>query len=627
MSIFGAMFSGVTGLRANSTSLAIIADNISNLNTTGYKGSINRFATLVTAQATKTSYTPGGVLSRPIQLISRQGLLETSESETDIAITGGGFFVVNTNAAGGSAGLNLFTRAGSFTTDLDGNLVNTAGFFLQGWPTDSAGAVLAGLSTSTLDDLQTVNVNLIRGSASATSSVSIGANLPASATTGDTFATNIVIFDSLGIGHNLGLTWIKSGANQWDIQPTPPSGSAVVNLDDLSGAVYASAGRIDFTGQPSDGDTIVIGGTTYEFDNDASVGGGNTAVTIGSDLPTTLGSLVTAVGDSRVTQGTGTNTSTIFLANQPPSSTILTTSTGGAAVATLAVTGSNQLTPEFTVAGGPSGAAGETYTVDIRGTSYTYTTLAAGETVTTIAAGLASAINTGGNGLFSASNAAGVLSVTVGAALAFNTSGTLVTASAALGTLTVGALAASVPAITFSGDGTPAGFNVSSFDSVWTNGASASTAVTLDFGTIGVGDGLTQFSDVFTTNFIQQNGVPFGVFSGVTIGDDGLVTALFDNGEVRGIFQIPIATFSNPNALGAASGNVYRTTEDSGDALVNLPGIGPAGKINSGALEASTVDLAQEFTRMIVTQRAFSAASKIITTADEMLDELTRIKR
>ena len=538
MSLFGSMFSGVTGLRAQSQALAIISDNIANLNTIGYKASVNRFSTLVTAPVTSTAYSSGGVLSRPSQLIDRQGLLEASESSTDIAITGQGFFIVNTNAAGGTAGVNLFTRAGSFTTDLNGNLLNTAGFYLQGWPTDAAGVVTPGLSTSTLDDLQTVNVNVIKGSAQATTNVAIGANLPATAAVGATYNTNVVMFDSLGISHNVTFTWVKAASNQWNIQVTAPPGGATVTLDDSAGAPYAAAARLDFSAQPADGDTVVIDGVTYEFDNNASVTdvpGTLRGVTIGTDLATTLGDLVANwllenPADTRLTQGTGTDNDVIFFRQT---------------------------------------AAGAAVAVDASGTSAVAQTTA----------------------------------------------------------FTVPALTASTPAITFSGDGTPASFNVASMDLAWTTGASASTGVTFDLGTVGFGDGLTQFSDVFATNFIQQNGVPFGTFSGVTISDGGIVSALFDNGEIRAIYQIPIATFSNTNAVGARTGNAYQSTTASGTPLVNMPGSGPAGKITAGALEASTVDLAEEFTKMIVSQRAFSAASKVITTSDEMLDELTRIKR
>ncbi len=130
MSIFGAMFSGVTGLHAQSQALGMIADNISNMNTVGYKGTSAQFFSLVTQAASKTRYTPGGVLASPAQGIDRQGLLQSSTSKTDIAVAGRGFFVVNQDDTG--TGQYLFTRAGAFNPDQNGNLVNTAGYFLQG---------------------------------------------------------------------------------------------------------------------------------------------------------------------------------------------------------------------------------------------------------------------------------------------------------------------------------------------------------------------------------------------------------------------------------------------------------------------------------------------------------------
>lgn len=529
MSLYGAMFSAVTGLQAQSQSMSIISDNISNLNTVGYKSTVNEFSTLVTTQATDTAYASGGVLSHPRQLIDTQGLLQASSSPTDIAITGQGFFVVNTNSAGGTAGTDLYTRAGSFVTDLNGNLVNTGGFYLQGWPTDSLGKVLTGIDTSTTQDLQTVNVNVIKGSAQATSQISIGANLPASAATGQTENTNIVIYDSLGLSHNLGWTWTKAGPNQWNLNIAPPAGSANITLTDSSGNPYAASGRIDFSGQPADGDTIIIGGTTYEFDSGGGVAAGHTAVAIGTSTDVTVGNLVTAIGNARFTQGTGSDKDSIFVQQS---------------------------------------AAGAAITVDASGTP----------------------------------------------AIAQTTA------------YTVPALTAATPGVTFAGDGTPAGFNVSAANINWTDGALAS-AVTLKLGTVGQGDGLTQFDSTFVTNFTQQDGVPFGNYSGVSIADNGIVSALFDNGVVRPIYQLPLATFSNADSLNAHTGNAYAPSTASGNPLINFPSFGPAGAIKSGALEASTVDLATEFTNMIVSQRAFSASSKVITTSDQMLSDLTNIIR
>ena len=113
----------------------------------------------------------------------------------------------------------------------------------------------------------------------------------------------------------------------------------------------------------------------------------------------------------------------------------------------------------------------------------------------------------------------------------------------------------------------------------------------------------------------------------MTISTDGLVTALYDNGETRPVYQICVATFTNVNALEGRSGNVWNATEASGDPTLRTADNGAAGQVIQAALEQSTVDIGEEFTKMIVVQRAFSASAKIISTADEMLEELLRTKR
>ena len=129
----------------------------------------------------------------------------------------------------------------------------------------------------------------------------------------------------------------------------------------------------------------------------------------------------------------------------------------------------------------------------------------------------------------------------------------------------------------------------------------------------------------FTTDYINQDGAKFGSYSGVYIDESGVVTALFDNGETRPIAILPLATFANPNGMEALTGNAWIETDSSGQALLKRAGTNGAGEISSNALENSTVDLATEFSNMIVTQRAYSASTKIITTADEMLQELTNM--
>ena len=102
---------------------------------------------------------------------------------------------------------------------------------------------------------------------------------------------------------------------------------------------------------------------------------------------------------------------------------------------------------------------------------------------------------------------------------------------------------------------------------------------------------------------------------------------VFDDGTTRPFFQLPLATFANPDGLAAISGNAYYASSESGVAAIGKPGTLGAGSIKASSLEASNVDLAEEFSNMIRFQRAYSASSRIITTADEMLQEVVNLKR
>jgi flagellar hook protein FlgE len=138
---------------------------------------------------------------------------------------------------------------------------------------------------------------------------------------------------------------------------------------------------------------------------------------------------------------------------------------------------------------------------------------------------------------------------------------------------------------------------------------------------------VTQYASPSTLNSSNSDGANVGNVVGVEVSEDGVVSAIFDNSEVRQIAKIGLASFANPDGLAAVSGNAYRATIPSGEFVIKQPGIGGAGEIAAGTLEASTVDLSSEFTGLITTQKAYSASSKIITTADQMLEELINIKR
>ena len=155
----------------------------------------------------------------------------------------------------------------------------------------------------------------------------------------------------------------------------------------------------------------------------------------------------------------------------------------------------------------------------------------------------------------------------------------------------------------------------------------ATQTIALDLGGPGAPGGLTNYDADSVLGTSQINGTPFGSLASVDVDDDGFVTAIFTNGLTRRIYQIPLATFGNTDGLVAEHGGVYRLGPNAGALSMRGAGVSGAGNIKARALESSTVDLAEEFSNLIMTQRAYSASSKIITTADEMLDELIRLKR
>lgn len=138
---------------------------------------------------------------------------------------------------------------------------------------------------------------------------------------------------------------------------------------------------------------------------------------------------------------------------------------------------------------------------------------------------------------------------------------------------------------------------------------------------------LSQLADASTVTSVNPDGAPVGDVIGVQVDENGVVSALFDNNEIRQVAQVALATFPNPDGMQAVSGNAFRPTLKSGGFALKQPSTGGAGVISPSTLEASTVDLSAEFTGLITTQRAYSASSKIITTADQMLEELINIKR
>jgi flagellar hook protein FlgE len=149
--------------------------------------------------------------------------------------------------------------------------------------------------------------------------------------------------------------------------------------------------------------------------------------------------------------------------------------------------------------------------------------------------------------------------------------------------------------------------------------------INLNGGTVGTFDGITQFASPSTTIALNQDGHGMGVLQDFSVDSTGKITGSYSNGVSRTLGQIALARFANPSGLELSGENIYSSTVNSGDAMIGLSG--NVNQVYSGYLELSTVDLAQEFTDMIIAQRGFQASSRVITVADSLLNEVTQLKR
>lgn len=229
MSLYSALYAGVSGLNAQSAAMATVADNITNVNTVGYKAVAADFSTLVGGGGGHGGdYAAGGVNAVAKQLVSKAGLLQAASSHTDMGIDGNGFFVVRDGTGANSK--VAYTRAGSFTPDKQGLLQNTGGYYLQGWPLDSSGKFV---NNGNLSDLQPVDIDALSGSAEPTTHVAIRANLQSTTTPitgpynpGDMangtvtpqFSRSVDIYDAQGTAHHMTMGFVKTGANTWQAE-------------------------------------------------------------------------------------------------------------------------------------------------------------------------------------------------------------------------------------------------------------------------------------------------------------------------------------------------------------------------------------------------------------------------
>jgi flagellar hook protein FlgE len=616
MGIFDALNTAVGGLQSESFALQNISGNIANSSTVGYKGINTSFEDLIPDSTVPDKQVAGGVTAFAQATITTQGTVSSSTVATNMAINGDGFFSVQQPTAMVDNqptfdGVTDYTRRGDFQVNNNGNLVNGAGYYLMGVTVDPN----TGNPTGNVPQVLQFQNNFIP--AQATTTLQYAANLPTEPKTVASSSASAGTITADG-----GLNPSDFASNPLILgSPAPPinatvTGSAVTNDATVGVAITAATQLVGTAGSSSNDLATAIA-------NNATLTVDGKTITFSTAQTTTT---TDASGD--VTIGTGTG-STLTV------QTVLTAIDG----ITGALTASN-----VNASGKLVLSTGTTQDLVLGGTGNALAAL--GLTAGTTARAPGTNVGTGvviANDLTSFTNE----SISGGAATAYNAAGTPVNLqlrwvksdSASLGTghqdtwnlfyqtdtAATGTQTAWVNVgtnFTFNSDGaltSPSGSAVN-IPAVAVDGQSLGNL------TMNISSGaLTQFassSGSATINAITPNGFAAGQLQSVAINNSGLVVGTFSNGQNIDLAAVTLSHFNGTNYLKALDGGAYQVTDQSGPAI-----LGASGTISGSSLEGSNTDIADEFTKLIVTQQAYSANTKVITTANSMVQDLLNVLR
>ena len=237
MSLFGALTTGVSGMNAQSRAMGNISENLANTQTTGFKRADTRFSHLVTNSTARIN-TPGAVIATPAYQNNIQGTLLSTQSSTDVAISGAGFFAV---ADSSTSATTTYSRRGDFALDKDGYMVNGAGQFLRGWSITNPEATSNW--TANTASASPIQVSQAPVAASPTTDIEYIANLPANAAINRSYTSSVQVYDQFGNTNLVTLTWTKTAAEDWSIGATltDETGAAPVALTTSAAAVTFNA--------------------------------------------------------------------------------------------------------------------------------------------------------------------------------------------------------------------------------------------------------------------------------------------------------------------------------------------------------------------------------------------------
>jgi flagellar hook protein FlgE len=574
-----ALFTGLSGLTSNSRRLDVIGNNIANVNTTAYKSNRMTFAptfsrnfSLGTAPGDATGGSNPGQIGLGVTIGGTQrnftnGAIGVTGVATDLAIEGDGFFIVN------QAGSRYFTRSGGFIRNPENDLMTQSGAKVMGYEVDDQFNIVEGNLAELNIPVGTLTL------AEQTSNVIFNGNLNASgeiATTGSVHETRAFYTDPAGT--------------------VPVDGSTQFGVQDIYVSDGAGGFTLAFEAASVVGSTITIAGVEK---GGKDLGSASFEITSNA---TTFGDYIDFLDEYLGTDSTA----------------IGSVSDLGGSV-TIGVDGSIVIT----------GNEGTVQDLDIETGDITIDTPGAGLANPLVMSKISDAEGESVRTSF-------VVYDSLGTPLTIDLSFVLQGTQASGGTTWEFVAESSdndatdrllaLGEVSFDANGRFVGATNQSFSIQRANGAVNPLTVNMDFdsGT----DSVSSFTDS-ASNFaaVYQDGSPIGTLGSFSIGEDGMISGSFTNGLTRTIGQVALAKFSNPEGLVDVGDNLFGGGPNSGTPLIATAREFGTGRIVGGALELSNVDLSQEFIDMILASTGYSAASRVITTTDELMTQLLALGR
>ncbi len=566
MGLTTALFTALSGLTTNATLLSVAGNNISNINTTGFKASRMTFETQILqnlSPASAPTSNLGGTNPAQIGLGAREGTitrdfsngsLQLTGVNTDMAIEGNGFFVVDV------AGVRRFTRAGTFTLDNNFNLVNPDGGLVQGFTVDDDFNVIEGVVGNVLIPVGILTL------AEATSLVRFTGNL-----------------NSGGDAATLGSITTSDPLYSDATQTTPAvAGDALDTLFDNTGtALFAVGDVITVSGATKGGATLP--------DKTFEIGPANT--TGSDDFGTTLQDFIDFLDDIMGLDTAADPSAGIAVSGA--GEIVVTGNTG--TVSNIALDTGDIVVNQTTT---PSLPFGWTQTQDADGESVRTSFVAFDSLGTAMTIDMSFVLetkdNTGTTWRFyiQSEDDTDLDRVLGTGTVSFDTNGQFATATAA--SLTIDR-----------------------------NNTGAVTPQTINVSFVNPDGSISALESVTSiVNTLSQDGSAIGTLSDFTIGEDGTIVGVFSNSLLRDLGRVVLAKFANPQGLVEVGANLFDVTANSGDPQIVSAGTGGAGRIVGGALELSNVELSEQFINLITATTGFSASSRVLSTSDRLFQEL-----